>query len=347
MQFFSFSGNMADDACEEMEHDGVELIPLEGCSSKIWKFFGFPGKDREYIEKDKRKHNEVTCAVCSKWFKYCGNTSNMWLHLSNAHPNDFALMEKEASSVKKKTLSNSNRGNTTGVGVQQQFPVLFEGQKPLNKSNPKWKKLTDSICYFLAKDMMPFDTVNDPGFKHLLNAFEPRYTPPDRKTIGTRYIQDLYQREKSRVLQQLNDVEAYAITTDMWTSHAKQSYCAITVHFATQFKMNSFLVSVHEFPDSHTAVNISEEVTDVLSEWNMPVSGIVVATTDNGASITAAVELLTVPHLPCFSHTLQLAVEQALKLAEVSKLWANVKGLWLILIVLLNLATCSIRSKLV
>ena len=63
--------------------------------------------------------------------------------------------------------------------------------------------------------MMPFDTVNDPGFKHLLNAFEPRYMPPERKTIATCYIQDQYQREKSRVLQQLNDVETYAITTDM------------------------------------------------------------------------------------------------------------------------------------
>ena len=284
--------------------------------------------DGEYIEKDKIKHNKVTCAVCSKRFKDCGNTSNMWLHLSNAHPNDFAFMEKEeieASSVKKRTLSKSNRGDATGVGVQQQLPALFEAQKPLNKSNPKWKKLTDSICFFLAKDMMPFDTVNDPGFKNLLNPFEPRYTPSDRKKIATCYMQDLYQREKSRVLQQLNDAEAYAITTDMWKSRVKQSYCAITVHFAAQFKMNSFLISVHEFPDSHTPVNISEEVTDVLSEWNMPVSEIVVATTDNGANITAAVELLGVPRLPCFSHTLQLVVEQALKLPEVSKLVGRCK----------------------
>ena len=92
---------------------------------------------------------------------------------------------------------------------------MFEVQKPLNKSNPKLKKLTYSICYFLAKDMMPFYIVDDPGFKHLLNAFEPCYTLPDMKMIATHYMQDLYQREKSRVLQQLNDIEAYAITTDM------------------------------------------------------------------------------------------------------------------------------------
>ena len=90
----------------------------------------------------------------------------MWLYLSNAYPNDFALMEKEeieASSAKKRTLSKSNCGNAMGVGVQQQLPAMFEAQKPLKKSNPKWKKLMDSICYFVAKDVMLFDTVNDPG----------------------------------------------------------------------------------------------------------------------------------------------------------------------------------------
>ena len=204
---------------------------------------------------------------------------------------------------------------------------MFEVQKPLTKSNLRWKKLTESICYFLVKDMLPFDTVNDPGFRHLVKTFEPRYTPPDRKTISTHYMQDLYQREKTRVQQHLSNVEGYGITTDMWTSRAKQAYCAITVHFVIKFKLESFLISVHEFSDSHTAENIVGELNDVLAEWNLPAHGIVAATTDNGANITAAIKMLEVPHLPCFSHTLQLAVEQALKLPEVSKITGRCKRL--------------------
>ena len=59
------SGNMADETCELISDDAseVELIPLEGCTSKIWKYFGFPGKDGQYLERDKRKRNEVTCCV--------------------------------------------------------------------------------------------------------------------------------------------------------------------------------------------------------------------------------------------------------------------------------------------
>jgi len=115
---------------------------------------------------------------------------------------------------------------------------------------------------------------------------------------------NLYEQEKARVQQQLNNVEWYGITTDMWTSCAKHGYCAVTVHFIVEFKLQSFLISVHKFPDSHTAENIVQEIKDAPSEWNSPVYGLVAATTDNGANITAGINLLGVLQLPCFSHTL-------------------------------------------
>ena len=61
----------------QVRYDGVELIPLEGCSSKIWKFFGFPGKDGEYIEKDKKKHKLLVLFVVS-------GSSIVWKHVKYA-----------------------------------------------------------------------------------------------------------------------------------------------------------------------------------------------------------------------------------------------------------------------
>ena len=88
---------MTDDGTrrDDSQSGETELIPLEGASRKISKYFGFPGKDGQYIERDKRKRNEVTCGRCKKRFKYTGNTSNMRSHLSAVHPSDFAVMEKE------------------------------------------------------------------------------------------------------------------------------------------------------------------------------------------------------------------------------------------------------------
>ena len=32
----------------------------------------------------------------------------------------------------------------------------------------RWKALTESVCYFIAKDLQPYDTVNDVGFLRMI-----------------------------------------------------------------------------------------------------------------------------------------------------------------------------------
>ena len=40
-------------------------------------------------------------------------------------------------------------------------------------SSVRWKALTDSVCHCIAKDMLPVDTINDPGFRQMLHTIEP------------------------------------------------------------------------------------------------------------------------------------------------------------------------------
>ena len=49
----------------------------------------------------------------------------------------------------------------------------FNKLAPLPRSSSRWKALTTSICYFLAKDLHPLSIVNDQGFLHMLKVFEP------------------------------------------------------------------------------------------------------------------------------------------------------------------------------
>ena len=82
-----------------------------------------------------------------------------------------------------------------------------------------------------------------------------------------------------------------------------------------------------EFSDSHTAVNIAEELQQILQDWKLPTDCLSAATTDNGRNIAMAMEILGWPHMLCFSHTLHLAVEDAMKLPEVSKALARCRRL--------------------
>ena len=54
----------------------------------------------------------------------------------------------------------------------------------------------------------------------MLSVFKPRYVPPDRKTIASNHILALYDAVK----QMMNDAQYFSITTDLWSSRAKQSY---------------------------------------------------------------------------------------------------------------------------
>ena len=195
-----------------------ELLPLEGSTSEVWKHFGFPGRNGKFVETDKKKRTNVCCKLCRKTMKYCGNTSS---HLKRERKKDFQeLLQAEAEKVKEKSDDSASSSQ------QPKIDQAFKDVVPIARNSNRWIQLTNSVCYFIGKDMQPFDTVNDPGFVKMLHTFEPRYFLPDRKTVATNYMPKIYEGEKKRVMglvQSMNSRDHYAITTDLWTSRASGS----------------------------------------------------------------------------------------------------------------------------
>ena len=167
----------------------VELLPLEGSVSPVWKYFGFPAENGKFLEPDKKKRKRVHCKLCHRVFSYVHNTTNLRQHLQESHRVEYV----EAKSGTTHTVSAKAKGQSTIVDT-------LHTCQPLAHTSHRWKSLTESVCYFIAKDMQPFQTVNDAGFRQLLKALEPRYECPDRKTISTIYMPCLYAREKERVM---------------------------------------------------------------------------------------------------------------------------------------------------
>ena len=95
----------------------------------------------------------------------------------------------------------------------------------------------------------------------MLGVFESRYTPPDSTTIASKYVPVMYTTLKEDVMKQLKDADFYCITTDMWSSRAKQSYIAVTIHYLTDsFDMRSHLLETNEFPEAHTGDMIAKSL---------------------------------------------------------------------------------------
>jgi len=88
----------------------------------------------------------------------------------------------------------------------------------------------------------------------------------------------------------------------------------------SDWKFEHFLLESKELPGSHTAEHLAEAIKECLHGWNIEESKISCITVDNASNIIKAVEqVLEWPYLPCFGHTLNLAVKSGLGMARVQK----------------------------
>ena len=106
----------------------------------------------KFIEPDKKQRKNVNCKLCPKVLKYNGNTSNMRFHLESSHKAEF------------KVLQQSEKHKDTGNNIQQTVKDMLQQTTPSLRDSPRWNTLTQSVCYFVTKDMQPIDTINDKGF---------------------------------------------------------------------------------------------------------------------------------------------------------------------------------------
>ena len=301
------------DSKSDVQSTSGNLQLLEGTTSVIWKFFGFEADDdRRILVADKRKRRAVTCKRCKKKLKYTGGTSNLHFQLREHHRSEY----EGALQVSTEETPQCSTKRVVSAPVTPQITIQDSLAKAMSlpHNSERYKKLTKAVCYFICKDQQPFDTINDSEFRHMLRVFEPRYTPPDRNTIALNHIPTMYDAVKADNTKQIaDDVQYFSITTDLWSSQARHSYIAVTLHYLTvSFEMRSHLVETKEFAAAHTGELITEALEEVLPEWNLSHEKLVAVTTDNGPNLVRAMDLLGWTHISCFNHTIQFAIEKVM-----------------------------------
>lgn len=78
------------------------------------------------------------------------------------------------------------------------------------------------------------------------------------------------------------------------------------------------------FTDRHTAENLKDELTRVVTEWGIKEKVFAIAT-DNAANITKAVKLTSWNHLSCLAHTINLIVQGGIK--EINHIQTKIKAI--------------------
>ena len=243
----------------------------------------------------------------------------MIVHLQYNHRPEFLKVKAKANHAAQLRSASSDR--------QPTITEALHHLQPLPQNSKRWKALTNSICYCIGKDMLPFSTVNNVGFRKMLYTFEPRYVLPDRKAFSHHYIPEIYEKERLRIANAMKQgVKYFSVTTDGWTSRANHSYITHTIHYVDElWNLQSHLLDTVEITTEHTAINLADELQESFARWNLSDECLVAVTTDNARNIVNAVEVLSWQHFGCFAHTLQLGVKKSMEIPQVSKALARAR----------------------
>lgn len=268
----------------------------------MWKYF-----------KRSRDNKLAKCLNCGKEYKTSGNTSNLQDHLKRFHPT-VSQSESDCSSD-----GNSLSGSSTSGSLRSISP-FFKRALHYDESSQKKKEIDKALTFMIAKDFQPFNIVNDTGFKQLLNIIDPKYVIPSKTTVRDNYMKEYYLSAKNKLKDMLMDTSYVAITTDSWTSRQTECYLTVTCHFVTHdFQLKNVILSTKPLGNgqSHSSENIANALKEIFVEWSIE-DKVTCIVTDNANNMLKACEILKKRNMPCYAHTLNLVVQDSLKLECIS-----------------------------
>lgn len=183
--------------------------------------------------------------------------------------------------------------------------------KPIPQSRSKM--LDHQLVRVVTKEYHPLSIVEDKEFKTFITMLNPGYSLPSRKTLSTNLIPQQYKRVSEMVQSDISQATGVSLTFDSWTSIANENYIAITAHYIGESgDMKSSLLECVENSQSHTAVNLSEELNKCVEKWGIR-NKIVAVVSDNAANVKAAITLCGWRNIPCFAHTVNLIVQNGIE----------------------------------
>ena len=217
--------------------------------------------------------------------------------------------ENEQSVFTKKVKLNQAR---CSIQSQQNLFETLERKKPWNIIDHRPKLIHNYIAEMIAVDIQPFSIVEDLRFQRLLHHICPNYCIPSRKYIKNPVFQNIYNKLRQKIQNELSDASSISFTNDGWTSINGKWSLSLTAHWLTNdFHKKSAVLRVCQLNVSHTAKNICDAIQSSMNEFLIPASKVHLVARDNAANIVAGIREARYENLPCFLLTLQLVLNDA------------------------------------
>ena len=97
-----------------------------------------------------------------------------------------------------------------------------------------------------------------------------------------------------------------------------EGYLGLTGHYiSNEWELKAKVLATRKIRNRHTGDNIAREIKKLMDEFQ--IVSCAALTTDNTSNMSVAAGILKYRHVGCFAHTLQLGIEDGLKVPQISK----------------------------
>lgn len=148
----------------------------------------------------------------------------------------------------------------------QQF-LLGEGSS-VNHQRLTQKDLDDYIVEYLAECALPFNHVENLGFKKFVNRRAPGVTVETRKPYEQR-MEKLFEEQKCKLKDNLAKAKRVCLTLDHWTAYRK-GFLGVTAHwYGIKFKRRNACITLRRITGRCTYDVLANLIESIIAEYKV------------------------------------------------------------------------------
>ncbi|BAH93922.1 Os07g0469700 [Oryza sativa Japonica Group] len=186
----------------------------------------------------------------------------------------------------------------------------------------------ENLARLIARQDLPLNFGESPAFENYIkNSHNPRFQAVSRQTT-TRDLKNVYDKGYESLKELFSTCTfSVSVTSDIWSSRAKEDYLSVVIHFIDDdWQMQKRVLGLRLIDVSHTGENIAERIREVIDEFNLA-DKIFAVTMDNASANSRAMEILQplfciyaqsfLLHQRCACHIINLIVKCGFKRVNV------------------------------
>jgi hypothetical protein len=283
--------------------EGATLKRNVNGKSDVWQFF--------HIYDEKKFQDHAFCLLCKSDIKYgkTHSTSNLEKHIQRHHKKEYEDIMIQRSNKRLKLLEDDSKS-----GNQNKITKFMD-----NTSNTESQ---ECLIQWIIDAYLPLATVQRDTFRKYVYSLNK--TAP---IIGEDKIRSLLSNKYYDTQQQITNIlkgQSVSLTTDAWTSIAKEGYVTCTLHFIepATWTLHYFSLGIFKKDGTSTANDVVRYTEEHMTKFNITYPQLTCIVTDTEATMIAAGRIFKGKSIEaggatawhgCIDHKLELITKLAFK----------------------------------